>query len=75
MLRCCHSLRRLRQSAALSLTCGILLQLGACFPNEIATTSTVTGRDVLLTFLRAFLIAPIDAALVNAVDNVFDNDN
>lgn len=74
------SLRRwkgstLRKCAVSVLGAGMLLQIGSCQLGDVTTTSTVAGRDLLLQFLRAFLIAPIDAALVNAVDGVVDNED
>lgn len=55
-------------------TYGLMFQLGACIPNEISTSTTVTARDFVLTILRTLLIQPIDTALTNAVDNALNDD-
>lgn len=64
---------KLRKCAVTVLGAGMLLQATSCNLGEVTTVSTVSGRDLLLQFLRVFLIAPIDGALVNVVDNVTDN--
>lgn len=48
-------------------------QLAGCF-GEITTTSTVSGRDFFLNGLRGLILAPLDALLVQVVDNLFEED-
>lgn len=49
-------------------------QLAGCF-GEITTTSTISGRDFFLNGLRGLVIAPLDALLVQIVDNLFEEED
>ena len=66
--------RRRISSLVLVLTSGVLFQLGGCLTGSITTTTTISGRDFVLNALRGFIIAPLDAALVQIVDNVLDEE-
>ena len=71
-------LRRRVHRKALAALCsaGMLLQFGSCDLGEITTTTTATldGRAVLLSLLRSVIIQPIDAFLVQAVDELIDDE-
>lgn len=71
-------LRRIIQRKALAALCsaGMLLQFGSCNLADITTTTTATldGRTVILNLLRSVIIAPIDAFLVQAVDELINDE-
>ena len=71
-------LRRKVHRKALAMFCsaGILFQFGSCDLGEITTTTTATldGRTVILNLLRSVIIAPIDALLVQAVDDLINDE-
>ena len=50
--------------------------LSSCDLDDFTTTSTVTlsARDVILYFARSAILTPIENALTQGIDRLFDND-
>ncbi len=71
-------LRRAAQRKVLAVICsaGMLFQFGSCNFGEITTTTTATlnGREVILDLLRNAIITPIDAFLVQAVNELLEDE-
>ena len=44
----------------------------SCRIDEITTTSTVDGREVLVSLIRGAILSPIDAAITEGVNELFD---
>jgi len=65
-----RGLRRL----ALVCTAGTALAFGGCNLGEFTTSSTVTlsGREVLTYLVRSALLTPIQTAIDQGIDNLFD---
>ncbi len=66
-------LRGLRRTAALAIF-GTLFATGGCDSDEFTTTSTVTlnTRDVASFLIRSWVLTPIENAIENGLDNLFD---
>jgi len=67
---------RMRKLTGLALTGSLLAwPFGSCDFGEFTTTSTVTlrGRDVVSYLVRTALLSPIEQAINNGIDNLFDN--
>lgn len=64
-----------RTSAALML--GTAMQFGGCALDEFTTTSAVTlnTRDVVNFLVQSWIITPIQTAISNGVDQLFDVDD
>lgn len=56
---------------------GFVGQLGNCGFGEIATTSTTTidGRELLISLVRGAIITPLDQWLTDTVNDTFGPDN
>jgi hypothetical protein len=64
--------RRWLAVSLVGLTCGF--PWGACELGEITTTTTTTldGRDVIVSLVRSAIITPLDAWLTGVVEDFFD---
>lgn len=51
---------------------GTLCQFGGCDITEITTTVTVDGRQLLAGAIRSAVLAPLDAAITQAINEIFD---
>ena len=56
---------------------GFLCQLGSCDLGEITTTSTTTidGRELLISLVRGAIITPLDQWVTDTVNDAFGPDN
>lgn len=64
-----------RKRGALALLAfGTMFQFGGCQLDQITTTTTLDGREVLIQLLRGAILNPIDAFITDRVNNLFDND-
>lgn len=56
---------------------GSLCQLGNCDFGEITTTSTTTidGRELLISLVRGAIITPLDQWVTDTVNDTFGPDN
>lgn len=51
---------------------GMLFQLAGCDISQITTTVTVDGRQLLAGAIRNAVLAPLDAAITQAINDAFD---
>ena len=56
-------------------TAGVLFQVGSCDFGEITTTTTLDGRELVLTLVRSAVLTPIDQLITAAVNELFDFDD
>ena len=57
------------------LGCGALVfgcPFGGCKIDQITTTSTLDGREVMISLIRGAILSPIDAAITQGVNELFD---
>ena len=54
---------------------GIVHQFGGCDIGAITTTTTVDGREALISLVRGAILAPIDAFITQAIYEAFDRDD
>jgi hypothetical protein len=54
---------------------GVLCQFGGCNIGEVTTTTTMDGRQVLISLVRGAILTPIDAWITNGINNLFREDN
>ena len=45
---------------------------GGCQIDQITTTSTLDGREVLISLIRSAILSPIDTAITEGVNELFD---
>ena len=73
-----HSRLKSRYHRAIPLLCGLgaMLQFGGCDIGTISTTTTTTvdGRDALISLIRGAILTPLDAFITDSVNNAFGND-
>jgi Sec-independent protein secretion pathway component TatC len=65
-----------RKFMAAMFSAGMLFQLpGGCNIGEITTvtTTTLNGRDVIISLVRSAIITPLDAVLTNWITNAVEN--
>ena len=67
------SIRRALRNKSLGmlLGMGILCQFGGCDIGQVTTTTTMDGREVLISLVRGAILTPIDAWLTNGINNLF----
>ena len=58
--------------AGLFCTAGVVFQVGSCNFSEITTTTTLDGREVIITLVRNAILTPIDLWITAAVNEMFD---
>ena len=55
----------------------LLIPFGSCSLGEITTTMTTTttldGRDVLISLVRSLIVTPIDRALTTGIEQLISN--
>lgn len=73
MKRFQHALRRRGLGAFLA--AGTLCQFGGCEIGEITTTSTVDGRELIISILNSAILTPIDQFITNAINDAFTSEN
>ena len=66
---------RRRRALAAIFAAAFLCQAGSCQFDEITTTVTLSGRDVLVTLFRDAILGPIDAYVTEAIDDFFDDED
>ena len=68
--------KRLLNRRMLSGICaaGMMFQLGGCEIGEITTTTTVDGRELLISLVRGVILSPIDAFITDAINDAFGAD-
>ncbi len=49
-----------------------VFQFGGCNIGEITTTSTVDGRELLISLVRGAVLGPIDAFITDAINQAFN---
>ena len=54
---------------------GFLCQLGSCEIGEITTTSTIDGRELIISLIRDAILAPLDEFVTEAVNDAFSDDD
>ena len=71
------SLRRMmrKKSLGLLLGLGVLCQFGGCNIGEVSTTTTMDGRQVLISLLRGAILTPIDVFITDSINDLFDDDD
>ena len=67
--------KRQRRLAAGLCSAAMLFQFGGCQIGEITVVQTVDGRELLISLVRGAILSPIDAAVTNAINNAFSNDD
>jgi len=50
----------------------LLFQLGGCDFGQITTTTTLDGRELVISLIRGAILNPIDAYITETVNNAFD---
>jgi hypothetical protein len=69
--------RMRKYSAVTLLSSGLALQFGGCIPSEFTavqtTTVTLDGRTVITSLINSAIIAPLQAAIADAVNGYFDS--
>lgn len=63
-----------RRAAVLTLAWGSLGQLGGCNFGQITTTTTLDGRELIISLFRAAVLTPIDQLITDTVNEVFGED-
>ena len=64
-----------KKSLGVLLGFGILCQFGGCDIGQVATTSTMDGRQVLISLVRGMILNPIDAFITDSINNLFGEDD
>lgn len=65
----------IRRSMIPTLLCAsALFQFGGCSFGEITTTTTVDGRELLISLVRGAILTPLDQALTQAINDAFSNE-
>lgn len=69
--------KRMLRRRTLSALCtfGFLFQFGGCDLGEITTTTTVDGRELIVSLLRGVILNPLDRFITSAVNDLFDEGN
>ena len=67
--------RKHRQVLSLICASGCLFQLVGCEFGEITTTTTLNGRDLVISLIRGAILTPIDQYITDAVDEFFDEED
>ncbi len=69
--------KRTFQKRVLSGICagGMMLQLGGCEIGEITTTTTLDGRELLISLVRGAILAPIDVLITDAINDAFGSND
>ncbi len=73
MKRLQHALRR--RAIGAFLAAGALCQFGGCEIGEITTTSTVDGRELIISVARNLILTPIDQFITNAINDALSSEN
>lgn len=68
-----YRIRRARALGAI-LTAGTVCQFGGCDIGEITTTSTVDGRQLLISLVRGAILAPLDAFITSTINDALGGD-
>lgn len=55
-------------------TAGVVFQVGSCDFGEITTTTTLNGRELVITLVRSAILTPIDQFITVAVNELFNFD-
>jgi hypothetical protein len=65
------------RSAAVGLMClaGTSFQLSGCQFNDITTSVTLSGQELIVTLIRGAILTPIDQAITAAVNDFFASDD
>lgn len=54
---------------------GFLCQFGNCEIGEITTTSTIDGRELIISLIRDAILTPLDEFVTEAVNDAFSDDD
>ena len=54
---------------------GLVLQFGGCDIGAITTSTTVDGREALISLVRGAILTPIDAFITQAINRAFNVDD
>lgn len=67
---------RRRTTIATLLSASVVFQFGGCEFGELTTTSTTTidGRELLISLVRTAIIGPLDQLLNDAINEAFSDD-
>jgi hypothetical protein len=68
-------MRRSRKCLITVLTFGVLGQFGGCDLGTITTTTTLDGREVIISLVRSALINPLDAFITDRVNDLFTDED
>ena len=52
-----------------------VFQFSGCSFGEITTTTTVDGRELLISLIRGAVIAPLDQAITEAINDAFGDED
>jgi hypothetical protein len=64
-----------KKSLGVLLGFGILCQFGGCDIGQITTSTTMDGRQVLISLVRGMILTPIDAFITDSINNLFGEDD
>lgn len=71
------TLRRMmrKKSVGMLLGYGVLCQFGGCDIGEITMTTTMDGREVLISLIRGAILTPLDAFITDSVNDLFSGND
>ncbi len=52
---------------------GTVFQLGGCDLGQITTTTTVDGRQAIISLVRGAILTPLDALITEAINRAFES--
>lgn len=69
-------MNRLSRQKIIGMFCamGTLCQFSSCDIGSITTTTTVDGREALISLIRGVLLTPLDQFITDAVNEAFGAD-
>jgi hypothetical protein len=68
---------RTLRKRALACLCGagMVFQFSSCDLGMVTTSTTLDGREALISLIRGAILTPIDAFITGAVNQAFNNDD
>ncbi len=72
-----NKLNRIVRSKTIALICsaGFMFQAGGCSFGEITTTTTLDGRELLVSLIRGAILTPLDALITDTINDAFADGN
>lgn len=68
------TVRKVKQKAGVLVVGAMLFGFpwGGCQIDQITTTTTLDGREVMISLIRGAVLSPIDAWITQGVNDLFD---